>query len=37
MLSQEQYESIIEMERLSETFGVPPTPAEDVLRAMFAR
>ncbi len=37
MISGEQYESVIEMERLSETFGVPPTPVEDVMRAMFAR
>jgi NADH dehydrogenase len=37
MIAGEQYESIIEMERLSDTFGVPPTPAEDVMRAMFAR
>jgi NADH dehydrogenase len=37
MIYQEQYESVIEMERLSETFGVSPTPADDVLRAMFAR
>jgi NADH dehydrogenase len=37
MIAGEQYESIIEMERLSETFGVPPTPVEDVMRAMFAR
>ncbi len=33
----EQYESIIEMERLSETFGVPPTPVEEVMRRMFVR
>jgi hypothetical protein len=31
----EQYESIIEMERLSETFGVKPTMIEDLLRAML--
>ena len=34
MIHQEQYESIIDMERLSETFGVPPTPVEDVMRAI---
>ena len=37
MIVGEQYESVIEMERLSETFGVPPTPIEDVMRAMFVR
>jgi uncharacterized protein YbjT (DUF2867 family) len=37
MIGSEQYESIIEMERLSETFEVPPTPIEDVMRAMFVR
>lgn len=37
MIASEQYESVIEMERLSETFGVPPTPVEDVMRTMFAR
>lgn len=37
MIAGEQYESIIEMERLSETFGVPPTPVEEVMRAIFAR
>ena len=37
MIAGEQYESIIEMERLSETFGVPPTPVEDVMRGMFGR
>lgn len=37
MIAGEQYESIVEMERLSETFGVPPTPIEEVMRGMFAR
>jgi NADH dehydrogenase len=37
MIAGEQYESVIEMERLSETFGVPPTPIEEVIRMMFAR
>jgi NADH dehydrogenase len=37
MIAGEQYESVIEMERLSETFGVPPTPIDEVMRAMFAR
>jgi uncharacterized protein YbjT (DUF2867 family) len=37
LIASEQYESVIEMERLSETFGVPPTPIADVMRAMFAR
>ena len=37
MISGEQYESVVEMERLAETFGVPPTPVEDVMAAMFRR
>jgi uncharacterized protein YbjT (DUF2867 family) len=37
MISGEQFESVVEMERLSETFGVPPTPVEDVIRGMFGR
>ncbi len=37
MIGGEQYESVLEVERLSETFGVPPTPVEDVMREMFVR
>lgn len=37
MAYNETYDSAIEMERLGETFGVPPTPVEDVMRAMFVR
>ena len=37
MIAGEQYESVIDMTRLSETFGVPPTPIEEVMAAMFAR
>ena len=36
MIAGEQYESIVDMARLSETFGVPPTPAGAVLAALFA-
>ena len=37
MIAGEQYESVIDMTRLSETFGVTPTPIEEVMAAMFAR